>query len=692
MTTHEDILAILSTMSLEEKVAQLCQIDMAGFVAEAAASTGTDTQTRADDRCVGSVISGGGADAEDFARVQRALQGRSPHGIPALFMSDVIHGFRTIFPIPLGLACAFDPQQAEKMGRVSAEEATASGLHVTFAPMADVVRDPRWGRCMESAGESPRLCADMAAATVRGFTGKGLGSDSGMACCVKHFAGYGLAEAGRDYAPVDVSRTELYNTYFPPFRAALDAGCRLLMPAFTPVERLPAVMNPWLLNTVLRKQWGFTGMVISDWDAPGELRAHGLAKDAREAAKLSLMAGNDMDMMSGAYAEALTGLVQDGTVPIARLDEAVLRVLEIKRELGLFDKPCKNDSREKQQAACYAPAHRAAAREAALKSCVLLQNGGALPIRAGRRVALAGDHADTRALLGAWRCSGRMEETPTLREAFVGVPVCAPEDADVIVYAVGEEQDDTGEAASKADPALTKAQMDELRRLHALGKPVVVVLFCGRPLILTEVLPLCDALLVAWFPGSEGAKAIRRLLLGEQSPSGHLSMTFPRSVGQIPIHHDALTVARPDRGAPNNRYVSRYLDEQTAPLFPFGFGLSYTRFLMDDVKVSPVMTQSAPAEVSCTVRNVGERDGETVVQLYAQCVHSGRMHPLRQLVAYQRVRLAVGEEKRLTLRVCRDDLLSWDGEGNAEVFTGQWRVYLGESSDAPDVGSFEYRS
>lgn len=559
-----------------------------------------------------------------------------------------------------------------------------------FAPMADVARDPRWGRCMESAGESPLLCAAMSAAAVRGFRGESIAEDECIACCVKHFAAYGLVQGGREYNPTDVSRTELFNSYFPPFQAALREGCDLLMPAFTPVDRLPAILNPWLLQTVLRKQWNFEGVVISDWGSAGELIAHGIARDLREAAEKAFRAGMDMDMMSFAYATSLADAVRKGTVSETALDQAVLRVLLLKNEMGLFERPYKNRSNAVQAQVCRDPAHLQCALEAALRSCVLLQNNGVLPLAQEAHIALTGDFAQEHGLLGFWSAGGRDDETPSLADVFGASALCAPEDADIIIFATGEPQAETGEAASKANLVLRTAQIEQLKRLHALEKPIVLVLFCGRPLILTDVLPLCDAVLCAWFPGSAGAEAVRRLLTGEANPSGHLAMTFPRSVGQIPIHHDMLTTGRP-LGEQTQRFISRYLDERNEPLFPFGFGLSYTTFDVENASLSTkTVGADCTANVTCTVRNSGACDGETVVQLYVECKHGSYMHALRALKDFRRVALGAGESQTLLFPLTAEMLCDFDSDGLA-VWNDRYAIYLGEDSLAPCVGEITFR-
>jgi len=679
---------LLHDLSLDEKVGQLCQMDMSTFLADAGSPTGPMQAFHLTHRqivCMGSLICGGNADAEKFAQVHEMIRREAPHGIPPLIMSDVIHGMRTIFPIPLALGCTFDEGQAETMARVSAKEASACGIHVTFAPMADVARDPRWGRCMESVGEATALCGAMSAAMVKGFRGGNPAAQDTMATCVKHFAAYGLVEAGREYAPVDVSRTELYNTYLPPFKAALDAGCDMIMPAFTPIDRVPAIANQWLMNDLLRTQWGWQGAVISDWGATGELVTHGMAENLKEAALLAFRASMDMDMMSFAYATALKELVEEGTIPEEELDEAVWRILTLKNDLGLFENPAKHASAEEQHSICHLPEHREAALQAALRSCVLLKNDGVLPLRTGMKIALEGDHAASHELLGSWSADGRSEETPSLVDVLSKeerIELVSPEEADVILYAVGERQRDTGEATSKAYPMLTQEQRDSLEQLHHLGKPMVMVLFCGRPLVIEKEASLCSGVLNAWFPGSEGAEAIRRLLMGDANPSGHLSMTFPRCVGQIPIHHDSLSTGRPDLKTANT-FVSRYLDEENAPLYPFGYGLSYTTFAFGPVRLScDHITDDAPVTVSFDVTNTGSAAGETVAQMYFRGRHGAQLTPLRTLAGWKRISLAPGETKTVELPLTKQQLNTYDANGRTVEARGKYDLYVGADSTA----------
>lgn len=678
----QELIQLLSEMTLEEKAAQLSQIPLSvcsGGLAEPTGPMQDYHLTPEQTALCGSLICDQDPDAAVYARIVREMTEKHPHHIPPILMRDVVHGCRTVFPIPLALGCTFDDGLAEEMGRVSAVESYASGYHATFAPMVDVVRDPRWGRVMESVGESSALCGALGAAMVRGFRGEGLDKPDTMAACAKHYAAYGLCQAGQDYAPVDVGRAEMYNVYLPPFKAALDAGCDMVMPAFVMIDRIPCVCNEWLLKDVLRDRWHSDAMVISDFGDVGQLLHHGMADDLKEATELCVNGGTDMDMMSFAYLKNIPALVEEGKISLADVDAACLRVLQLKNKLGLFEQPVKNDDPARQEAAYRIPAHKEAALQAALRSCVLMKNEGVLPLQPGTKAALVGDHADNRGLLGAWSLDGKTEETETLLEAFRRdgrlqlVPV---DEADVILYAAGENQDEIGEGCGKAYPQLTDAQMDELRALHATGKPVVLLLTCGKPLMLADTIPCCKALLNIWFPGTMGAESVRQLVMGDANPSGHLSMTFPRCVGQIPIHHDKFTTARLyNGGAP---YSKRYVDEEITPLFPFGFGLSYTSFALTDASVSAdILTEGAPVTACVNVTNTGDRTGETVVQLYARVKHAHFVRAEKSLIAWKRVSLDPGETKTVELPVTADMLRLYDHNGDAFPLAGECKLMFG---------------
>lgn len=682
--TEQALQNLLSSMSLAEKAGQLAQIPLSVCAGGVGEPTGPMIRFNLSPEQVvlcGSLICDQEPDAATYARIVREMTAAHPHHIPPILMRDIIHGFRTIFPIPLALGCTFDEGLAEEMGRVSAAEGALSGVHATFAPMVDVVRDPRWGRCMESPGESPVLCGAMGAAMVKGARGDNLTAKDTLATCVKHYAAYGLCQAGMEYAPADCSRTEMYNVYLPPFKAVLDAGCDMVMPSFITVDRVPCVCNEWLLKDILRHRWHSDAMVISDYADAMQLTIHGVAEDLKEAAQLCLNAGMDMDMMSFAYLAELPRLAEEGKVSVADIDEAVMRVLKLKNKLGLFENPVKNDDSQVQKAGLGLPAYKKAALTAAQKSCVLLKNSGILPLKNGTKVALLGDHSDTSKIMGGWTLDGDGDNTETVLGAFRRedrITLTAPEEADVILYAVGEDEFETGEGGSKTRPWLNEEQMAQLEHLHGLGKPIALILFCGRPLILTDVLPLCDGLLCAWFPGSEGGEAIRSLIMGDVTPSGHTSMTFPRSLGQVPIHHDKLTSCR--RREPH-KFSNRYVDEANEPLFPFGFGLSYTSFRLSEEAVS-ADTLGDGVTVSVRVANTGSVPGETVVQLYARVPHSPIIRSVRSLISWKRIALNPGESTVVTLPVTPDMLRIYDAAGNPVKLKDQCLLAIGLDSTA----------
>lgn len=685
--TEKDLLELLGTMSLEEKAGQVSQIPLSACVDGLGEPTGPMMQYHLTPEQVvlcGSLICDRPSDTAENARVVREMTAAHPHHIPPVLMRDIIHGFRTIFPIPLAMGSSFDEEMAEEMGRISAKEGWHMGIHCTFAPMVDVVRDPRWGRCMESPGESSVLCGAMGAAMVRGFRGAGLDKDETLAACVKHYAAYGLCQAGMEYAPADCSRTEMYNVYLPPFKQTLDAGCDMVMPSFIGVDRVPCVCNSWLLKDILRDRWGSDAMVISDYADIYQLTLHEIAEDLKEAAELAMNAGLDMDMMSFAYLFHLPELVKAGKVSMENLDAAVLRILKLKNKLGLFEKPVRNDDADLTQQVMYDTAHRQAALKAAQSSMILLKNDGILPLKTGMKVAVAGDMADSRKILGGWAFDGLLEDTETPLEALhqeKRISLCQPEEADVILFFSGEDENETGEGGSKTRPWLNDVQMGELKALKALGKPVVSVLFMGRAMILTEAAEVSNALLNAWFPGTMGAQAIRSILMGDVSPSGRASMTFPKSLGQVPIHHDKLTSCRKSESW--NKYSNRYVDEQNEPLYPFGFGLSYAEFSLNQVKASAdVLLADAPVTVSALVTNTGAVASDTVVQLYGRVPHTPLIRSVRNLIGWKRICLNPGETKEISLPVTAEMLTLFDFSGKAIPPKGKVLLALGFDSTA----------
>jgi beta-glucosidase len=687
---------LLSRMTLEEKVGQLNLI-----------SHGPPLrwQDIADGK-IGALLNFNSA--EDIARAQE-LARQSRLGIPPLFGLDVLHGFRTQFPLPLGEAAAFNPRLSRLAAEWSAKESAHIGLQWTFAPVADLSRDIRWGRIVEGFGEDPHLGSVLTAARVEGFRA------GGLATATKHFAGYGAPLGGRDYEATHIPPAEMRDVYLPPFRAAVAAGSPTLMAAFNALNGIPSTANPWLLTDILRGEWGFDGFVTSDWAGIHELIAHGIAADGAEAARKAILAGVDMDMMGELYSRHLPDEVRSGRVPETVVDEAVRRVLRVKMRLGLFDRPTIDPKRV--DAIFPSAEARAAAREVARESFVLLQNrGNVLPVSAKvRSIAVVGPLADaSRDQLGPHAARGHWQDSVTLWQGLrqrseaagikaVHAPACdlmcndtsglpaalaAARKADHVVAVFGEPMELSGEAASRTRLTLSGKQQEVLTALAATGKPITLVLIGGRPLELGSLADTIPSILMAWFPGTEGGPALAEVVFGDHSPSGKLPVTWPRTIGQVPIFYNGLPSGRPT--LPNNRFTLGYIDEAVTPLFPFGWGLSYTTFAYSDA--APAATRLAPGEVlevTVTVTNTGLRPGQDVVQLYTRDPVASRSRPLKELKAFEKVALEPGEAKRVTLRVPVEDLGFHLDDGTYVVEPGEIRLFVGGHSLAGPAGSVE---
>lgn len=606
-------------------------------------------------------------DSATANRLQKIAVEETRLGIPLLFGYDVIHGFRTVTPIPLAESCAWEPALWEKTGRVAAKEATAAGVHLTFAPMVDVAKDARWGRVSEGAGEDVLLNSDYGVAKVKGFQGEDLSKADSMAACLKHFAAYGAGEAGRDYNRVDMSMQRLWEEYMPPYKACVDAGARSIMPAFNDINGVPCTVNSWLLRDILREKWGFNGLVISDSNAIAECVNHGIAEDKKDAAKQAILAGMDMDMSSNSYAECLKELVESGEVPESVLDEAVDDVLRIKFELGLFDNPYQTDA-ERESKAMLTEEFRTIAREAAVKSMVLLKNENQiLPLKPDAKIGVFGKlAADKGQMTGAWAIGAKPEDCISIVEACEarGISYQYSEDgkdmlkiaasSDVLVAAIGEMKEESGEAASRADITLSKENLALVRDLLATGKPVVVVLFNGRPLAIPELAEHVPAILEAWHLGVEAGPAILEVLFGDANPSGKLTTTFPAAVGQCPMYYAHINTGRPGG---KSKFTSKYLDAPVEPVYPFGYGLSYTTYGYGDYQVEKI---EQSVQISVSVTNTGERDGDEVVQCYVQDVAAKRVRPVRQLKGYEKIHLKAGETKKVQFTIPFADLSYYD--------------------------------
>ncbi len=711
--------ALMERMSLEEKIGQLTQIAGAPFF----------PGPKPED-----VIRKGGAgsvlwlnDIEQFNALQKIAVEESPSKIPLLFALDVIHGYRTIFPVPLAMASSWDPSVAERAQAVAAKEARAAGLHWTFGPMLDIARDARWGRIVEGAGEDPFLGAAMAAAQVRGFQGSFLGAPDHLVACAKHFAGYGAADGGRDYDPVYLPEGLLRNVYFPPFKAALDAGVGTFMSAYMDLNNVPASGNRFLLRDVLRGEWGFKGFVVTDALAVGSLVTQGFARDGRDAAHRALSAGVDMDMASNTYPEHLPGLVKDGTLKLADIDTAVQRILAIKVRMGLFEKPYADASKFAQVVAL--PEHRKEARLAAQRSMVLLRNEGKLlPLaKSLRNMAVIGPLADSKeAIEGSWMVFGhtpaavtvvegiraklpgarveyapgpeirrdiaswfenmmpeekKLAQTPEQAEAAFQTAVTTARGADIIVMVLGENADMTGEAASRASLDLPGRQEELLKAVVALGKPVVLVLLNGRPLSIGWVAENVRAILEAWEPGSEGGHAIADILFGDVNPGGKLPVTFPRKGSHAPLYYARNLTHSPENSP---MYSPRYWDSPTTPLYPFGFGLSYTTFSIANLKVAtPQVKIGSSVAITADVTNTGSIVGDEVVQLYIHQKAGSDSRPMRELKGFERLTLKPGETKTVTFHLSPAELGYWSTNygkwvQDAEAFD----VWVGADSSA----------
>jgi beta-glucosidase len=695
--SEREINALIARMTLEEKLGQLQQFD-----GEANGNYRPEHLELVRKGLLGSTLNVRGAARTN--ELQRAAIEQSRLKIPVLFGFDVIHGYRTIFPAPLGEASSWDPSVAERSASIAAAEARAAGVHWTFAPMLDIARDARWGRIIEGAGEDPYLGSAFARARVRGFQGPDYSAPDKVLACAKHWVAYGAAEAGRDYNTTDMSEGILRQVYFPPFKAAVDEGVGTFMSAFNDLNGVPASANPFTLTKVLRGEWKFDGFVVSDYTAVQELIQHGAAADEADAAQLALNAGVDMEMVSRLYNKHGAELLRSGQLSQATIDEAVRRVLRIKFRLGLFDHPYADESRERS--VIMSTANLAAAREIAARSMVLLRNEREiLPLNKNvKSIALIGPLADDQLdMLGSWNGDGQASDAVTLLAGLrAKVPaakinyakgcdiegdstagfdeaVRAARESEVVIVAVGESAAMSGEAASRANLDLPGRQLDLLKALQATGKPVVVVLMNGRPLTINWLAENSPAILETWFAGTQAGNAIADVLFGDVNPGGKLPVTFPRAVGQEPLYYNHLNTGRPPDA--NNKYTSKYLDVSWTPLYPFGYGLSYTQFRLQNLQLSAQRIRpDGRVTVNVEVENVGPRAGDEVVQLYLRDVSASVARPVRELKGFQRVTLRPGEKRRLEFTLTPELLGFYNRDMHFVVEPGEFKVMVGTSS------------
>lgn len=720
---------LLQQMTLEEKLGQL-NLPSIGFdVTGPILSQGVEEKIRKG--LVGGVFNTFTPSAvrklQDLAVKETRLK------IPLLFGYDVIHGHRTIFPVNLGLASSWDMDLLQRTARVAAEEASADGLNWTFSPMVDIARDPRWGRVSEGAGEDPYLGSQIGKAMVQGYQGNDLSRNNTILACVKHFALYGASEAGRDYNTVDMSRVKMYNEYLPPYKAAVQAGAGSVMTSFNEIDGIPATGNKWLLTDLLRKQYGFHGLIVTDYTAINEMIAHGMG-DEKKVGELALNAGVDMDMVGEVFLKHGAQLVKEGKVSMAQIDAAVRRILEAKFKLGLFDDPYRYISEERNKTEIMNAQQLALSKEAAIKSMVLLKNNNqVLPLNASKKIAFIGPLVkDQRNLIGSWSgagdykkavslwtaleqkgsgylyakgCNlledenllnrlnahdGQITRETTSPEQLIEEAVATAQQADVVVAVMGEAFGMSGEAASRSMIGLPENQLALLKALKATGKPVVLVLMNGRPLTVSWENENIDAILETWFGGTQAGAAIADVLFGAANPSGKLTMTWPRNVGQIPVYYNAKNTGRPLNE--NQKYTTKYLDVPNTPLYPFGYGLSYTTFSYSDLKLNKKnITTNDKLQVSVTVSNTGNYDGVETVQLYIRDLVGSITRPVKELKGFKKLELKKGESKEVNFTISVEDLKFYNSDLKFVAEPGAFKVFVGGNSQDVKEAGFELR-
>ncbi len=700
LQNEKKVNALLAKMTLDEKIGQLTL-----YTTDWGSTGPTIREGYKNDIRSGACGNLFNSHTTEFVReLQRVAVEETRLKIPLLFGFDVIHGYKTIFPIPLGEASCWDMNAIELSAHIAAKEAAAAGLNWTFAPMVDVSRDPRWGRVMEGAGEDTYLGAQIAAARVRGIQGKKLGGTDALLACVKHYAAYGAPVAGRDYNTVDMSERFLREYYMPPYQAAVEAGAATVMTSFNDYDGVPATGNKYLIDNILRKEWGFKGFVVSDYTGINEMVNHGVVKDEKEAGELAFNAGMDMDMQGSIFQRFLKQSVKEGKVREADINLAVKRILHLKYDLGLFDDPYKFCNAEREKSTLLSAENRAAARDISRKSIVLLKNDNqTLPLQKGKKVALIGPLAANKSeLIGNWNGAGNANDCVSLREGLEkylgttintieacqvnstdksGFPAAldAAKNADVIIVAVGETAMMSGEAAARAEITLPGVQEDLVLQLCQTGKPVVVVLMNGRPLAIPNIAEKASAILETWWLGTEAGNAITDVLYGEYNPTGKLPMSFPRTVGQVPIYYNHKSTGRPYD--PNSKWTSKYIDQLNSPQWPFGFGLSYTTFEFGAPTAKATLSKDAFVQVSVTVSNTGKRAGTETVQLYIRDLVGSVTRPVKELKSFQQVTLQPGESRVVTFNLSKKDFSFYRKNMRFGMESGTFEIMTGGDSE-----------
>lgn len=728
------VAALMTKMTLEEKIGQL-NLPTSGDITTGQANS-SDVAKKIMEGKVGGLFNI--KSVQKIREVQKVAIEKSRLKIPLLFGMDVIHGYETTFPIPLGLSCTWDMNLIQRSARIAAQEASADGINWTFSPMVDIARDPRWGRVSEGSGEDPYLGAQIAKAMVKGYQGDNFSSNNTILSCVKHFALYGAPEAGRDYNTVDMSRVRMYNDYFPPYKAAVDAGVGSVMASFNEIDGIPATGNKWLMTDVLRKQWGFKGFVVTDYTGIMEMTYHGIG-DMQQVSAQALKAGIEMDMVSEGFLTTLKKSLVEGKVTQAQIDHAVKLILNAKYDLGLFKDPYKYCDLSRAQSEIYTQSNRDEARKIASQSLVLLKNKGQLlPLKKSGTIAVVGPLADAKEnMAGTWSVATKQENSipliagirnavgsaakvlyakgsnldddPAFEERatmfgktlhrdqrtkaeLTNEALAVASQSDVIIAAIGESAEMSGECSSRTNLEIPQTQKELLQALLKTGKPVVLVLFNGRPLVLNQEESTVPAILDVWFAGSEAGYAIADVLFGDENPSGKLTTTFPRSVGQIPIYYSHKNTGRPlgNKDGIFEKFKSNYLDERNEPLFPFGFGLSYTTFNYSNLHLSATKINSKQTlKVSIEVTNTGNYDGKEVVQLYTRDVVGSETRPLRELKGFRKISLKKGEKQTVTFDITAEDLKFFNSDLQHIAEPGEFEVFVGTDSNADNKAKFE---
>ena len=712
----EFVADLMSKMTIEEKIYQTVQFTSDGTVT--GPKSGDNFITRIQQGKVGSLLNATGANTT--REIQRINLESSRLKIPLLFGHDVIHGYKTIFPINLGMASSWDPKAVELAARVAATEASSGGVHWTFAPMVDIARDARWGRVSEGSGEDSFLGIQMAVANVKGFQGDDLSKTNTILACAKHFAAYGAAESGRDYNTVDISERVLRDTYLPAFKATVDAGVKTFMMSFNEISGVPSTGSKFLIRDILKGEWKFDGLVVSDYTGIFEMVAHGFATDDKNAGELALNAGVDIDMVGATYMKYTKQSYDEGKVTLAEIDDACKRILDVKYDLGLFEDPYRYSDEKREKETIYKPEFLEASLEVAKKSLVLLKNkNNVLPLKANQKIAFVGPLvSDEYNMIGSWAALGDRNGIATsVKEGVTnylknisnvtfdqGVDIQSSKrdlmqkaldnakNADVIVAVMGESENMSGEAACRTNIDLPGLQKEFLAELKKLGKPIVLVLLNGRPLTLTWENDNMDAILEAWWPGTRGGDAIAQTLFGANNPNGKLPMTFPRNVGQLPLYYNHKNTGRPYLGPtdPEQKYKSQYIDVGNSPLYPFGYGLSYTTFEYSNLKISNDKIKfGEKLKVSVDVKNTGNYDGQEVVQLYIRDLVGSVTRPMKELKGFEKITINKGETKSVSFEISSEDLKFYNIDMKNVAEAGNFEVFVGGNSDTDRKAYFE---